>query len=153
MKKIFTLILLAITISFTFAQSTSSLKPTLVVWKADGTTYALRRALYGINQPSKLNLEVYVRASDIAKYKNLKLEFRWFYYLSTRRKFISSQVISLTQAQKLPGGILKFTSSLNTVQPGWWEVQVVNTADRRFLSFAGKTRFQIMIRRQFYATR
>ncbi len=152
MKKIFTLIIFAITLNLGFAQ-VSSLKPTLVVWKADGTTYALRRALYGVNQPSALKLEVYIKASDVSKYKNLKLEFRWFYYLSTRRKFISSQIVPLSKAQKLSGGILKFTSTLNTVQPGWWEVQVVNTTDRRFLSFAGKTKFQIMVRRPIYATR
>ncbi len=155
MKKIFTLIIiLALTVTG-FAQLHSSLRPTLVVWNVDGKNVSLRRALYGINQPDKLKLEVYFRQADLQRYKNrpFKLEFRWFYYLSTRKKFIKSQVVTLSDAQQLPKGLVKFTTTMDILQPGWWEVRIVNLADHRYIAYANLDKFQIMLRRPVYVRR
>ncbi len=155
MKKIFTLIFILAIAATGFAQLHSSLHPTLVVWNVDGKNVALRRALYGINQPDKLKLEVYIRQSDLQRYGNrpVKLEFRWFYYLSTRRKFIKSEVVTLSEAKKLPKGLVKFSSTMDILQPGWWEVRVVNLADHRYISYANLYKFQILLRRPVYVRR
>ncbi len=154
MKKIFTLVILLAIGLGVFAQSYSSLSPTLVVWNADGQKYSLRRAAYGVPQPKALTLEVYFRKQDLRNVPStLKLEFRWYYYLSTRRKFVKSEVISLQKAQETPDGAIKFTSTLYTVQPGWWEVQIVNSLDHRLIRYAKLNKFQVFVRRQVYVRR
>ncbi len=154
MKRISTIILALVILTGAFAQN-QGLKPSLIVWQAGAENFSLRKALYGVNQPDKLTLKVYFSQADLAAYKNknLKLEFRWYYYLSTRRKFVKSDIVPLSQAKVTKDGAVIFSSTLSTVQPGWWEVQIINSADRSFVTFAGLNRFQILIRRPVYVRR
>jgi hypothetical protein len=162
MKKIIYILL----IMFFFIQTTlysqiyyqtqsSSLHPVLVVWSANGTKISLRKGLYGINQPNELRLNVYFTSAQVKKLaeKGAKLEFRWFYYLSTRRKFVQSDIKSFAQARRVRGGGYVLSSALSVLQPGWWEVQVISSTDHRPISFAGKNRFQILLKRSYYANR
>ncbi len=155
MKKIyFTLVLVLFTLPALFAQY-SAVRPLLITWEMNGHRVSLKKGLYGVELPSELTLSVYFSAKDAHKWqqRNTALQFRWYYYLSTRRKLIRVETVSFNQGKVMPDGSFVISSTLKTVQPGWWEVQIVSSADRRYISFAGLDRFQIFIRSRSYTMR
>ena len=147
-KVIFTFLMFLLSFSLVKSQG---LEPVLVVWQVDQNRVSLRKALYGIDVSNSLKLNVYFNKNQL-KNKDLKFEFRWYYYLSTRRKLVQTQLLSLKDAKETAQGLYLLSSELTTVQPGWWEVQVVVYPQRQFISFANRNKFQIYVRRKLYAS-
>jgi len=150
MKRIFTLLIFIVLGASVFAQTFSSVRPTLVLWNADGQKVTVLKGRYGITQPSKLTLEMYFPASKLQYYasKNLKLEFRWYYYLSTRKKLVQTDVVSIREARVNSQGTFRISSSLSGVQPGWWEVYVVASIDNKPVALGRTYKYQVFIKKK-----
>jgi len=103
MKRIillFGLILISMSI---FAQKISMLQPTLVVWKNGADKVSLKDAKYGVVLKDNLSLDVYIHQIYFSRMDNpaeVSLEFRWYYYLSTRRSLMYVDKVSYKDAQK-----------------------------------------------------
>ncbi len=152
---IFTLVLILSLSTGLQAQYYSRVKPTLVVWQANDHKVSLRRGLYGIDKPTSLNIILFF-SPKMAQYysqQGVILQFRWYYYLSTRRKLVKVENVPFSRMHKNPDGSYSLSSTLKTIQPGWWEVQVVSSLDRRYIQFAGLDRFQILIKSRAYTMR
>ena len=137
------------------AQYYSKIKPILVVWQVNDSKVSLRRGLYGIPKPEELNINLYFNAQEAKKYaqRGVVLQVRWYYYLSTRRKLVKVENLTFDKGHINNDGSYILTSTLKSVQPGWWEVQVVSSLDRRYIQFAGLDRFQILIQPNSYTMR
>ncbi len=150
MKKILFLTVIIFAGISIFAQKISSLQPTLVVWKTGNNKISLNDAKYGVVAGDSLELDMYFHEYYFEKVQNkdnLNLEFRWYYYLSTRRSLMSVEKVNYKDAKKLQDNMLVFRSSQKNLQPGWWEVQVVNTEDGGFIEIAKVSKFQIFIKK------
>ncbi len=126
-------------------QKISKVRPDLVIWKADGNTFTLKQARAGIVTPNKLSIEVYLDTSFRKVLNKQNFEFRWYYYLSTRRKLMDTQIVPVSKA-KIKDGSLVITSSKTDLTKGWWEVQIVSTSDRGFVQFGKNISFQIFLK-------
>ena len=137
------------------AQYYSRIKPILVVWQVNDNKVSLRRGLYGVPKPEVLRINLYFNPQEARLYaqRGVVLQVRWYYYLSTRRKLVKVENVPFSKGHINPDGSYTLTSSLRTVQPGWWEVQVVSSIDRRYIQFAGLDRFQILIQPNSYTMR
>ena len=156
MKKLLFLLIIVVATSFTLrAQYYSRVKPTLVVWQANDQRISLKRGLYGVPKPTTLSINLYFNPEQAKSLANrgVVLQVRWYYYLSTRRKLVKVENLSFAKGHLNPDGSFSLSSSLRTVQPGWWEVQVVSSLDRRYIQFAGLDRFQILIKPRSYTMR
>lgn len=156
MKRFLLIIAIFFAASFELsAQYYSRVKPILVVWQVDGQKVSLRKGLYGISKPPVLKISFYFdqRQAKLYTQKKVILQFRWYYYLSTRRKLVKVENVPFSKGEVNPDGSYTITSVLRTVQPGWWEVQVVSSLDRRYLRFANLDRYQILIQPNSYTMR
>ena len=150
MKKILLLISIFLLSISGIAQKISTLQPTLVVWKTNGEKISLNDAKYGVYVGDSLAINMYFHQyyfENIKDKENLQLEFRWYYYLSTRRSLMSVEKVSYRQAKKIPNNVIMFKSVQKNLQSGWWEVQVVNSNDAGFVSIAKVSKFQIFVKK------
>jgi len=133
----------------TFSQSISSIKPVYIIWNTDIEKVTLKKASnFGIQQPDSLSIEIYFDKETIDTYKTteLKFEFRWYYYLSTKKKLMDSQIVTLDKTKIQEDGSLKLFSKRGNFAKGWWEVQVVSLNDNGFLELGEITQFQMFIK-------
>ncbi len=126
-------------------KSICNIKPTLVKWEADGRSLSLKNAKQGIIMPQKLTIAVYIDTIKLKNKKDFSLEFRWYYYLSTRRKLMDTRVIPLNKAQKV-GAAYLFKCTKTDLTKGWWEVEIYDTKKHSILKFAQITNFQIFLK-------
>ena len=132
-----------------FAQKVSMLHPTLVVWKTGTEKYSLKEAKYGVALKNDLSLNVYFHKLYFSRLSNpadLTLEFRWYYYLSTRRSLMYVDKVPYKDAKIDAENVVIFKSVQKNLQPGWWEVQIVNSNDTGFLEIGNVSKFQIFIK-------
>ena len=149
MKKYLFLIGLLLLTGISFSQKISSLSPTLIVWKSNNEKISLVQARYGVFAKDSLSIDVYFpqqtfdRMSNAA---NVKFEFRWYYYLSTRRSLMYVDKVGYNKSNSKKD-VVVLHSSQQRLQPGWWEVQVVTTYDNGFLEIAETSKFQILVKK------
>ncbi|MEA3451808.1 MAG: hypothetical protein U9Q83_07875 [Bacteroidota bacterium] len=149
MKKIILLFGLILISSSIFAQKISMLHPTLVVWKNDADKVSLKEAKYGVVLKDNLSLDVYIHQMYFNRMDNpneISLEFRWYYYLSTRRSLMYVDKVSYKDANKKVKNVTVFSSVQKDLQNGWWEVQIVNAKDAGFLRIGKVSKFQIFVK-------
>ncbi len=129
-----------------FAQRVSELSPTMIVWNLDGNKKAsLSKGRYGVKFRDSLSLDVYFSEQTYQRFKNknVKFEFRWYYYLSTTKSMM--YVDKGKHLTALQNGSLFVNSTQKNLKPGWWEVQIYTNYDNALLEIARTTKFQIMI--------
>jgi len=155
MKKIILFLFLFFVIIKANAQSYSYIKPSLIVWEVENSKISLKKGLNGITSPNELKLSLYFKSNDVKNYltQGVVLQFRWYYYLSTRKKLVKVENIPFSKAHNNTDGSISISSTLRGVQPGWWEVQVLSTTDRKRISYAGIDRYQIFILPRSYTLR
>jgi hypothetical protein len=149
MKKIIILSIFSLFAINLFSQKISNLSPTLIVWKNNNERISLRTAHYGVCPKDSISLYVYFskyKLNKLYKSKNFSLEFRWYYYLSTRKTLMRIDKLDYKKAQKLKNNIVLFKSTQKVLQPGWWEVQILNTDDNGYLEIGNVYKFQIFIK-------
>jgi len=151
MKKITLLLAILISVSFLSklnAQVISKFKPTQIIWSADGNKTTLKDAIYGIEKPDSLSLNILFREDYIRTFaeKDLTFEVRWYYYFSTRRKLIETQAISFNSNNFKKNGSYLVSSSKGNISKGWWEVQIIAKKDNGLLQIGKLNKYQILIK-------
>lgn len=149
MKKIFFITGLLLFSYFLSAQKISSLNPTLIVWNLNDHKVSLTNAKYGVFLEDSISLNVFFHKSffdRIDNAKDINFEFRWYYFLSTRRSLMFVDKIEYDNSHK-NGNIVKISSSQKTLQPGWWEVQILTSYDNAFLEIGDISKFQIFVKK------
>jgi len=132
-----------------FAQIGSKIEPTLLNWKVENTNITLKKASSeGILQPDSLSFEVYFDKLDIEKYMatNVNFEFKWYYYLSTKKKLMDTYVVSYNPKNVQKDGSVVLKSTRGNISKGWWEVQVVAQYDNGLIELGSLSQFQILIK-------
>ncbi|MBN2663931.1 MAG: hypothetical protein JXR68_09810 [Bacteroidales bacterium] len=149
MKKIILFIGLIFISNLVFSQKISSLNPTMVVWENNSEKITLSQARYGVVMKDSLSLDVYFSkfVFDRIKAKSAGFEFRWYYFLSTRRSLMYVEKVDFDEIKELSDGNLLVHSTQQKLQPGWWEVQVFTTYDNGLLEIANTSKFQILIKK------
>ncbi len=150
MKKLLLILVLFLSVNSLFAQKISNLSPTLVVWEMANKKYSLKDAKYGVQQTDSLSLNVYFHKSFFDRVKtadNITFEYRWYYYLSTRRSLMFVDKVKYNQGQTLDDNVISFSSSQKTLQPGWWEVQIITTYDNGYIQIGDTYKYQIFIKK------
>lgn len=147
MKKTFIFFGLIFLTSLIFGQKISSLEPTMIIWKSNNNKVSLADGRYGIMLEDSLSLDVYFsqQTYDRFKEKNVTFEFRWYYYLSTRKSLM--YVDKVNSFRHLGDGSMFVHSAQNKLQPGWWEVQILTSFDNGLLEIANTSKFQVMIKK------
>lgn len=150
MKKITLLIIILFASNFIFGQKISTLSPTLIVWKNNNQKVSLNDAKYGLsfNDSLTLNVTFYKTFFDrINDAENIVFEFRWYYYLSTRRSLMFVDKIKYKDAIFSGNNSVEINSSQTGLQQGWWEVQVYTSYDNGFLQIGDISKFQVFIKK------
>jgi hypothetical protein len=149
MKKYLLLIGLIFLSGISFSQKISSLSPTMVVWKLNNEKVTLVQARYGVFMQDSLSIDIYFPKQTFDRMtnaENVKFEFRWYYYLSTRRSLMYVDKVDYNKSNSR-NNVVVLHSSQQKLQPGWWEVQVVTTYDNGFLEIAETSKFQILVKK------
>jgi len=151
MKKISLLLAILISMFFiskTNAQGISKLKPTQIIWSADGNKTTLKDATYGIEKPDSLSINILFREDYVRTFeqKDLNFEVRWYYYFSTRRKLIETQFVSFNEKNFKENGSYLISSSKGNISKGWWEVQIIAKKDNGLLQIGKLNKYQILIK-------
>ena len=149
MKKIILIIGIVFLSNLVFSQKISSLSPTMIVWQQNKNKVSLSQARYGVAIQDSLSLDVYFSQSTfdrITNSENVQFEFRWYYYLTTRRSLMYTEKIDFSNIQISNNGVVIIHSSQNKLQSGWWEVQVLTTYDNGYLEIANTSKFQVLIK-------
>ncbi len=148
MKKLAGIISLLLIVMSLNAQKLSPLSPVLVVWNTNDQNISLKNAKYGVQVNDSLSLEIYFNKlllENNSKYSDLNLEFRWYYYLSTRKSLMFIDQVSYKKSKRIKDQVIYRTTQYS-LQPGWWEVVVVNLNDGGFLQFGNTYKFQVFIK-------
>ncbi len=151
MKKFTLYLLVLIGVAFiakTNAQPVSNIKPAHVIWEADNAKTTIKDGGYGIQQPDSLSLNVFFKEEYIRQLSKHErdFEFKWYFYFSTRKKLIESQIIKFDENNFKEDGSYLITSTVGNVTKGWWEVQVFSRKDNKVLQIGKLTKFQILIK-------
>lgn len=149
MKKIFVFTLIILGATILNAQKVSTLKPTFVVWQKSNKNISLNDAKFGVNLDDSITLSFYFNNYAFKakqNYDKIYLEFRWYYYLSTRKSLMYIDKVSYDEALKLKDAII-YSSTQKPLQPGWWEVQVISSSDLGFLQFGSSYKYQIFVKK------
>lgn len=133
----------------TYSQNISKIKPVHIIWNAGTEKVTLKKASnFGIIQPDSLLLEVYFDKESInsLKSESLTFEFKWYYYLSTKKKLMETQTIVLDETKLQEDGSYMITTKRSNLSKGWWEVQATALLDNGLLELGNITQFQIFIK-------
>ena len=149
-KSIYILLIIILATSFNNANSQSVIKPSHVVWKADGNEISLKKAYNeGINNPNELGIEMVFNESLTSKYskEQLTFEFKWFTYYITKKSFMDSYTVSYDKNKQINTNTKTFSvsSKRKKISKGWWEVIVIAKLDGKPINFGKNSRFQIYI--------
>ncbi|MBN2663000.1 MAG: hypothetical protein JXR68_05070 [Bacteroidales bacterium] len=150
MKKLSIILIILFGANFIHGQKISTLTPTLVVWKNNNQKISLNDAKYGLvfNDSLTLNVTFYKSIFDrIGDADNIVFEFRWYYYLSTRRSLMFVDKVKYKDALFSGNNTAEITSCQKGLQQGWWEVQVYTTYDNGFLKIGDIAKFQVFIKK------
>lgn len=124
-----------------YSQQVSKIKPTKIVWVADGDTISISKAkTQGISIPSKLEIIVFFDSKTIGKFNKQKLEFRWYKQGPTRQVITNSFTREINSLNNL------LSTHRNGLRKGAWKVQIESYADRKLLSYKGNQEFWINLR-------
>lgn len=148
MKKYWILILIAFCSLIVKSQNVSKLRPAMVVWQMNNEKIPLLEAKKGIAVKDSIEIEIFfnkVLYDNTITTKEVTFEFRWYYYLSTRRELMKIEKISSEKLDKNIKNAYILKSKMPTQTPGWWEVQIICLADNGFLEWANNNKFQILI--------
>ncbi len=149
MKKYILILGILLSVNIIFAQKISNLSPTLIVWKTNSKKISLKDAKYGINLNDSLSLNVMFHKSvfdRVTDANNLVFEFRWYYYLSTRRSLMYVDKVKYKNADLSVANVVNLKSTQKTLQKGWWEVQIVCSYDNGFIQIGDISKYQIFIK-------
>ena len=149
-KSIYLILLISFTVITFNVKAQSEIKPTHVVWKADGNNISLKQAYNeGINNPNELGIEVSFDENLLNKYskEQLTFEFKWFTYYITKKSFMDSYTVSYDKSIHNNSSAKTFlvSSKRKKISKGWWEVVVIAKVDGEPIKFGENTRFQIYI--------
>jgi len=136
-------------INNTLAQSISKIKPVVLNWKAANESITLKKASNdGITQPDSLSFEVTFNKSELEKYigSNVNFEFKWYYYLSTKKKLMDTYIVTYNPKNAKSDGSVVLKSTRSNINKGWWEVQVVAQYDNGLIELSNLTQFQIFVK-------
>ncbi len=125
------------------------LKPSYMVWKADGKDVSVKSAYEaGIEKPDELAFSVFFDNALLKKYakEDFTLEFRWFYYYSTTREFMNKQTITFEGSEVPANNTFSVSSTRKNIQSGWWEVIVTIKKNNQSVEYDGVKRFQIYVK-------
>jgi len=132
-----------------YSQNISKIKPVHIIWNSGNEKVTLKKASnFGIIQPDSLLLEVYFDKETINSLKSepVTFEFKWYYYLSTKKKLMETQTIVLDETKLQEDGSYLITSKRKNLSKGWWEVQATALLDNGLLELGNITQFQIFIK-------
>jgi len=149
MKKILIISLIFLGSLAANAQKISNLKPTFVVWQKGRNNISLNDAKFGVVIKDSISLSLFFNNhlfETIENYENTVLEFRWYYYLSTRKSLMYIDKVNYKEALKQKDAIV-YSSSYKSLRPGWWEVQVISSTDKGFLQFGSTMKYQIFVKK------
>lgn len=151
MKPIKFLLLIFCVIIFKNAnsQNISKLVPIQVIWNTGYDKITLKKASnFGIEQPDSLTLEVFFDVETIKKYsaEELKFEYKWYYYLSTKKRLMDTQQVTLNTSNISEEDSFLLSSTRKTLNKGWWEVQIIALTDNGLIELGDITQFQIFIK-------
>ena len=149
MKKFVLILGLIFFSNLVFSQKISSLSPTMIVWQQNKNKVSLSQARYGVAIQDSLSLDIYFSQNTFDRISNsddVQFEFRWYYYLSTRRSLMYTEKIKYSDVKVLNNGVIIIHSSQNKLQAGWWEVQVLTTYDNGYLEIANTSKFQVLVK-------
>jgi len=148
MKKNILLLILIFSANSIFAQKISSLSPTLIAWENNNQTVSINEAKYGVFFKDSLSLDVMFHQTQfdrITNANNIVFEFRWYYYLSTRR---SLMFVDKVKANVQPNTAVHLSSTQQSLQSGWWEVQIYTSYDNGgFIQIGDVSKYQIFIKK------
>ena len=139
------LIALALTIVLPFSinsQNASKIKPTKVVWLADGVPVSIAQAQSGINTPNKL--EISIELPNNASLNGQKFEFKW-YRRGATRDYLTNSFIKKIDVSKTNGNKIIINAGRTNLKTGWWKVQIEAYVDRKSISFKNKEEFWIKL--------
>lgn len=149
MKKIAYIIIILFSFTTIKAQKISSISPTLIVWRNNNDKISVNDAKYGVFFKDSLSLDVKFHKTQfdrISNTNNLVFEFRWYYYLSTRRSLMFVDKVKYSNA-KITNNSVALNSTQQSLKSGWWEVQVYTSYDGGgFLEIGDISKFQIFIK-------
>lgn len=153
MKKIllFSAVLLGIFLTKnTFAQDKiSKITPTHIIWNVNGSKTTLKEGSYGVGKADSLTIKVFFKDEIIRNLEgkgSLDFEFRWYYYFSTKKKLVETQVIKFSQDNYQQNGSYLISSTKKNISKGWWEVQIISKNDNGYLRIGKLKRFQIFVK-------
>ena len=148
MKKYWILILIVFCSLIGQSQNVSKLRPAMVVWQMNNEKIPLLEAKKGIAVKDSIEIEIFfnkVVYDNTVTSKEVTFEFRWYYYLSTRRELMKIEKISSDKLDNSIKNAYILKSKMPTQTPGWWEVQIICSVDNGLLEWANNNKFQILI--------
>ncbi|OQX99415.1 MAG: hypothetical protein B6I20_09985 [Bacteroidetes bacterium 4572_117] len=137
-----TISLLLILPALSIAQNPSRVKPTKVVWLADGKELSISEAQKGVSLPTKLEISVILPNNQ--KLDGQKFEFKW-YRRAVTRDYLTNSFIKKIDAAQVGGNQITLKAGRTNLKRGWWKVQIEAYADRKSLSFNNKQVFWIKL--------
>lgn len=148
MRVLSVIVLFIITTLKSYGQNSSILKPALIVWYANGQKITLKAARDGISTKDTVQLWVYFSEPifhNITKNKTFNFEIYTYYYMTTRKELINVKEINSTEFDRSEKNALILKIPITIIAPGWWEIQILNKLDDKYLEFANTNKFQIQI--------
>ncbi len=132
-----------------FSQGISKIKPVVLNWKSNNENVTLKKASTdGITQPDSLSFEIVFDKNELARFSaaEYNFEFKWYYYLSTRKKLMDSYIITCSVADVTDEGSIIIKSTKTNINKGWWEVQIIAQHDNGLIELGNLSQFQIFVK-------
>ena len=126
------------------SQNASRIKPTKILWIADGEKITIEQAQKGIQMPINLSIAVVLNNNVIQKLDGQKLEFKWYKRGATRDVLMNSFIKQISK-QAAIGSEYSIKTSRSNLKKGWWKVKVEAYIDRKLLSYKNKQEFWIKL--------
>ena len=146
MKKITMLLIALFVAAGVFAQT--EVTPAQVIFNCGDKKVTLKEAkTEGVQLPQSLEIEVVFSDSETAKLnsENVTFEFRWFYYMSTKKTLMATNTIAVDSAAD-NDGLVRVVCEKKNARKGWWEVQVKCKTNDSPVVFAGTKEFSILLK-------
>ncbi|MEN8122115.1 MAG: hypothetical protein ABFS35_17335 [Bacteroidota bacterium] len=124
------------------AQNASNIKPTKIIWLADGKPFSITQAQKGISIPTKLEISIILEYNQ--KLPGQKFEFKWFRRGATKDYLTNSFIKKVEDVEPQVNEITIKTGRTN-LKKGWWKVQIEAYSDRKSISFDNKQEFWIKL--------
>lgn len=131
-----------------YVQAQTELTPAQVIFNCDGNMVTLKEAKTdGTTLIPNLEIEVVFAQSELAKLntQNINFEFRWFYYMSTKKTLMATYTVA-ADMDSVADKLIRVKSEKKNVRKGWWEVQIKCKTNDSPIEFAGTKEFTILLK-------